>query len=312
VRIFFAGASGVIGRHLLPLLVEGGHEVTALTRTPGKADALREAGAIPVLADALDAEALREAVVAARPEAVIHHLTDLPLQIDPKRLEEAYAANDRIRREGTQNLVRAAVAAGARRIVAQAVAFGYRPEGGWVKSEQDPLFVDAPPPFDGAIEAMRALERSVLESDGIEGVVLRFGFWYGPGTAYARDGSTAAQVLARRFPVVGSGAGTFSFVHVDDVARATIAALERGDPGIYNVVDDDPAPAHEWLPTYARALGAKRPLRVPRFLARWIAGPFAVFLMTELRGASNARAKRELGWEPRWRSWRDGFREALG
>jgi 2-alkyl-3-oxoalkanoate reductase len=312
LRVFFAGATGVVGRRLLPRLVADGHEVTAMTRTPAKADGIRAAGAEPAVTDALDAEAVRDAVVASRPEVVVNHLTDLPQEIDPRKLERMYAANDRIRTVAAPNLAAAARAAGARRIVAQSIAFAYAPLGAPIKDESAPLYEGAPVPFDRSVEAVIALERATTASEGIEGVALRFGWWYGPGTSYAADGFTAEQVRKRRFPIIGGGAGVFSFVHIDDVVEATVTALDRGAPGVYNVVDDEPAPMREWLPPYAEALGAPRPRRVPRWLARLVAGRFVAFMATELRGASNAKARRELGWSPRFPSWRQGFREALG
>jgi 2-alkyl-3-oxoalkanoate reductase len=311
VRIFFAGASGVIGRTLLPRLVEEGHEVAALTRTPDKASALRDAGAEPVVADALDAEGLRDAVLAARPEAVINHLTDLPRRMTPGAMKEGLAATDRVRSAGTANLIDAARAAGAKRLVAQSIAFAYAPGGAGLRNESDPLFLDAPAPFDDSVASVAELERAVTNAEGLLGVALRFGFWYGPGTAYASDGHWANEARRRRLPVVGDGSAIHSFVHVDDVAGATIAALEA-EPGIYNVFDDDPAPVREWIPAFAEAIGAKRPLRLPTFVVRMVAGRYATYLATQLRGASNERAKRELDWEPRWPSWRQGFREALG
>jgi nucleoside-diphosphate-sugar epimerase len=181
-----------------------------------------------------------------------------------------------------------------------------------VKTEDDPMYMDPPPPFDRSAAATVALERTVTEPEDFEGIVLRFGVWYGPGTTYASDGYTAAEVRRRRFPIVGNGEGVFSFIHIDDVASATILTLDRGSPGIYNIVDDEPAPVREWLPAYAEALGAKPPRRLPRWLARLFVGPFAARMMTELRGASNAKARRELGWSPRYPTWREGFREALG
>ena len=312
MRIFLAGATGVIGRRLLPRLVEQGHEVTAMTRSAERAAALNAAGAEAVVCDALDAEAVRSAVAGARPEVVVNHLTDLPQELNPRKLKRAYAANDRIRSVGAPNLVAAARDAGARRIVSQSIAFVYAPQGGPVKDEDAPLQLDAPPPFDGSVGAARELEHATTDTAGIEGVALRFGFWYGPGTTYAPGGYTAEQVKARRFPIIGSGEGTFSFVHVDDVAEATIAAFERGSPGVYNVVDDEPAPMREWLPAYAEALGAPPPRRAPQWLVRLFAGKFIASMATELRGASNAKARRELGWAPRYESWRRGFREALG
>ena len=311
MRVFFAGASGAIGPVLTPLLVRAGHEVVGLTRTPAKADRLAAAGAEPMVCDVMDAPALRDAVALARPDAVINHLTDLPQRMTPAEMKEGLAATGRMRTEGTANLIAAAREAGARRIVAQSVAFAYKPKATGLYQETDPLYVDAPPPGGETAGAVAELERQVTAAEGMEGVVLRFGFWYGPRTAYASDGHFAAEIRKRRLPIVGDGSAVWSFIHVDDVAAATVAALDRGD-GIYNVTDDDPAPAREWIPAYAEALGAKRPRRVPVFLVRMVAGRYAAFLATELRGASNERAKRELGFAPRRPSWRQGFREALG
>jgi nucleoside-diphosphate-sugar epimerase len=312
MRVFLAGASGAIGRPLLPLLVGAGHEVVGTTRSEEKADAIREAGAEPAIVDALDAEAFGRAVSEARPEVVINQLTSLPDALD-FRDPETFAATNRLRSEAGPALAAAAAEAGARRLLAQSVAFFYAPVGDRVKGEEDPL-IEPPPesPMAGGVASLRELERSTLEAPGLDGLVLRYGYFYGPGTHYAPDGGTAEMVRKRRFPVVGRGGGVFSFIHVEDAAEATVAAVERGSPGVYDVVDDDPAPLREWLPLYAEALGAKRPHRVPVWLARLVAGREAAGLATELRGASNAKAKRELGWAPRYPSWRLGFREALG
>jgi nucleoside-diphosphate-sugar epimerase len=312
MRVFLAGATGVIGRALLPRLLEHGHDVTAMTRREERAAELREAGAVPAVCDVFDAEGVREAVERARPEVVLHELTDLPPAIDPRKLEVQVAGNDRIRTEGTRNLVAAAVAAGARRIVAQSIAFAYAPTGERLKGEDDALWDDAPWPWSRSVAALRDLEDAVTNTEGVEGVVLRYGFFYGPGTSYARGGYYESEVRRRRFPLVGRGSGVFSFIHVDDAADATVAAVERGVPGIYNVVDDEPAPLRAWLPEYAQAIGAKPPRRVPRFLARMLGGRYAVAMATDLRGAANARAKAELGWAPRHSSWRQGFGESLG
>lgn len=311
MRIFFAGASGVIGRRLLPLLVEGGHEVVAMTRTPAKAEELRAAGAEPVVCDVLDADALHRVVTDARPEAVLQHLTDLPQDLNPRNMKRAYRANDKVRVEGGANLLAASLEAGAKRYIAQNVCFLYAPEGGPVKDEEARLFTDAPAPFDRTIQLTKRMEDEIVAAEDMDGLVLRFGLWYGPGTTWAPDGYSAREVGRRRFPIVGDGGGFYSFVHVDDVASATIAALDRGSPGVYNVADDEPAPMREWLPVYAEALDARPPRRVPRWLARIVAGRYAVYMATELRGASNEKAKRALGWQPRWASWRQGFREAL-
>jgi nucleoside-diphosphate-sugar epimerase len=197
-------------------------------------------------------------------------------------------------------------------VVAQGIAFVYAPEGGMVKTEEDPVISDAPGQFGGALTAVMDLERQVLAAPGMEGLVLRYGFFYGPGSSYASDGFQAGEVRKRRLPIVGKGTGTFAFIHVDDAASATVAAVSRGAPGIYNVSDDEPAPMREWVPVYAEALGAKPPLRVPRWLAALVAGRATAAMATELRGASNAKAKAELGWSPRYSSWRQGFSEALG
>jgi nucleoside-diphosphate-sugar epimerase len=294
------------------MLVERGHQVTGMTRSENKVDTLREAGVTPVVCDVFDAEELRQAIAAASPEVLVHELTDLPPNLDPRKMEEQAAGNDRIRSEGTRNLMQAAVGAGARRFVAQSIAFAYAPTGEGPKTENEPLWDEAPWPFSRSVEALHELERTVTATEGMEGIVLRYGFFYGPGSSYAPGGHLAQETLKRRLPIVGSGGGVFSYIHVDDAAAATAAAVERGAPGIYNVVDDEPAPSREWIPFYADVLGAKKPLRVPKFLARLIAGRYTAAMATELRGASNDRAKRELGWTPRYPSWRQGFREALG
>jgi nucleoside-diphosphate-sugar epimerase len=301
MRVFVAGASGAIGRPVVRRLVAAGHEVTGMTRREERTAAIREAGAEAVVCDAFDAEGLREAAVAAEPEVVVHLLTALPQRYDRK--SDWLEPTNRIRREGTRNLIEAAVAAGARRMVAESIAFVYRQEGGWVKDEDEAIEDRAGPGV-----AVADLERQVHEAD-LDGLVLRFGWFYGPGTYFDRGGQEAGEVEKRRYPVVGKGRGTFSFVHTEDAAAATVAAVERGAPGIYNVVDDEPAPLREWLPVYARALGAKPPRRVPYWLARLAAGEQTARGALELRGASNAKAKRELGWQPSRPSWRQGFAE---
>jgi nucleoside-diphosphate-sugar epimerase len=310
VKIFVAGASGVIGRPLLGRLIKAGHLVTAMTRSPKHAEELRRAGAEAVVADAFDAKGVLSAVAAASPEVVVHQLTSIPRDLNPRRYGQLMATNDRIRIDGSRNLVEAAVAAGARRILAQSIAFAYAPGGSGLKREDDELFVDAPFPFRRSVEALVFLERQVTQTDGIEGVVLRYGFFYGSGTTYASDGAWAARVRKRKLPIAG-GTGVFSFIEIGDAAAATMAALS-GPAGVYNVVDDEPAPIAEWLPYYANILGAKPPRRVPRWLARLAAGEFAAYSMTRLRGASNQKARRELGWTPHYPTWRQGFRETLG
>jgi 2-alkyl-3-oxoalkanoate reductase len=315
MRVFVAGASGAIGGRLVPMLMEAGHAVVAMTRTADKADAIRASGAEPVLADALDADSVGAAVRAAEPEAVVHQLTALSSMTgNPRKFAEDFALTNRLRTEGTDHLLAAARAAGARRFVAQSYAgWPYAREGGPVKSEDDPLDPDPPAAARDALDAMRYLDRIVPGAEGIEGVVLRYGGFYGPGTGIARGEESALieAIRKRRFPVVGGGTGVWSFVHIDDAASATLAALDRGAPGIYNVVDDDPAPVSEWLPALADAIGAKPPRRVPTWIGRLAGGEMAVSLMTQVRGASNAKAKRELGWQPEHPSWREGFPAAL-
>lgn len=312
MKTFLAGASGAVGRRLVPMLREAGHDVVGMTRSESKLELLRSLGAEPVMCDAFDRDGLMSAVEAAQPEVVIHELTDIPRAIDPRKIDEQFATNDRLRREGTRNLVDAALAASAKRMIAQSISFAYAPEGRGLRAENDPLNLAAPEPMRRTVEALRDLEEAVTETEGIDGLVLRYGHFYGPGTTYASDGHTAAMVRRRQFPIVGSGSGVFSFIHVDDAASATLLAVDRGAPGIYNVVDDEPAEVSEWLPAYAEALGAKRPRKVPVFLARLLAGSYGVAFMTELEGASNAKARRELSWEPTYPSWRDGFVNALG
>jgi nucleoside-diphosphate-sugar epimerase len=311
VRAFVAGASGAIGRPLVRELIAAGHEVTGMTRREEAAQEIRAAGGEAVVCDVYDTSALTEAVTAAAPEVVVHQLTALPEKLD-LRDRDAYVANNRIRTEGTRNLVAAAQAAGARRMVAQSIAFIYAPVGAWVKSEDDPVIRGAPGGFGTAVDATLDLEGQVTGAEGLDGLALRYGFFYGPGTAYASDGHQANEARRRRSPIVGRGDGVFSFIHVDDAATAAVAACDRGMPGIYNVADDDPAPMRDWVPVFAEAVGAPRPLRVPKLVARVVAGKGATLFATTLRGAANAKAKRELGWEPRYPSWRQGFAQALG
>jgi nucleoside-diphosphate-sugar epimerase len=309
MRVFVAGASGAIGRRLVPQLVAAGHDVTGTARSEQKAAAIRAAGARAAICDALDAVALRDAVAEAAPEVLVHELTALPDRFNPRN-SRIYKATNRVRSEGTSNLVDAARAAGARRIVCQSVAFAYAPGARLdVKDEDAPLFLDAPAPFGEGVRVIEEMERRVLEAGDLEGLVLRYGWFYGPGTHFGDDGATAQDVRRRRFPVVGKGTGLFSFIHVDDAAAATVAGVERGAPGVYNIVDDEPAPMRDWLPAYAEAIGAKRPLRLPVWLVRLAAGRMATVVNVQ-PGAANTKAKRQLGWEPRWTSWREGFREA--
>ena len=313
MRIFVTGATGVIGRRLVPLLVANGHTVVGTTREARKADALRAAGASPVVLDALDPDAVRQAIVRAEPDVVVHQLTALAGFTDFRKFEQSFAITNRLRTEGTDHLIAGMREAGVRRLVAQSYAgLTFARVGGPVKTEDDPLDPDPPEGFRRTIEAIRYLEKAVLHTDGIEGTVLRYGAFYGPGTSLGEGGFMLEGVRHRRFPIVGRGTGLSSFIHVDDVASATVAAIETGKVGLYNIVDDDTAPVAEWLPALSAAIGAKPPRRVPPWLARRFVGEHGVVMMTEARGASNAKAKRDLGWRPTYPSWRDGFRRGLG
>jgi nucleoside-diphosphate-sugar epimerase len=312
-KVFVAGANGAVGKPLVSQLIAHGYEVVAMTRSPKHSDALRALGAEPVVADALDRAALIEAVTRAEPEVVIHELTALTNAKDYKHFDDEFAMTNRLRTEGTDNLLAAAQAAGARRFIIQSYGnWNYARSGATAKTEDDPL--DSTPPANQtkSIEAIRYLERAVLGADGIEGVALRYANLYGPGTGFAADGDIAASVRKRMLPIIGNGAGIWSFIHVDDAASATVAAIQPGARGVYNIADDEPAPISVWLPDYARALGAKPPFRIPVWLGRLIVGDVGVSMMTQIRGASNAKAKRELGWTPGYASGRDGYRTGLG
>ncbi len=307
MRVFLAGATGAIGRLLVPLLVRDGHEVAAITRSSGRAEWLRAEGVLPAVGDVFDRDWLHQVVRASSPDVVIHQLTSIPAKINPRKVTEQFAATNRLRTEGTYMLMEAARAAGAKRFLAQSVAFFYAPNGPRPASEDESLERNLPGAAE-LVDAVHVHEHAALGSPGIAGVVLRYGYFYGPATFYARDGGFAEDVLMRRVPVVGKGRGMFSFIHVEDAAEATALAVTRGEAGIYNVVDDEPAAVREWLSHYARLLGAPRPFRVPGFVGRWGAGPYGHFMMTRQRGASNAKAKAELGWQPRRSNWREGFR----
>ncbi len=307
MRVFVAGATGAIGKQLLPRLVAAGHEVVGMTRSESKRALLRELGAEPVVADALDPDQVADAVARARPEVIVHQLTSIPV-LDMRHFDRAFALTNRLRTEGMDYLLSAGHAMGVRRFVAQsAVYFIYARTGGPVKTEEDPL--DPTPVRDlrQSQAAIRHLEYAVLGAEWTEGVVLRYGAFYGPGTSLAPGGEQFELVRQHKFPVVGNGGGVWSFVHIADAAEATMAAIEHGRRGIYNIVDDDPAPVAEWLPGLAETLGAKKPMRVPRFVGQLFAGQAGVVMMTEIRGASNAKAKRELAWRPAHPSWREGF-----
>jgi nucleoside-diphosphate-sugar epimerase len=313
MRVFVAGATGAIGRQLVPRLVEAGHEVHGMTRSESKRAILRELGAVPVVADALDPDQVAEAVGRARPEVIVHQLTAFGSieSVNPRHLDRDMAPVNRLRTEGTDHLLSAGQAVGVRRFVAQSFGpISYARTGGLVKTEEDPLDPTPAREMRETLAAIRHLERAVLGARWTEGLVLRYGGFYGPGTSMAPGGEQLELVRRRKFPLVGDGGGVWSFIHVADAAEATVAAVERGSRGVYNIVDDDPAPVAKWLPALAEELGAKKPMRVPRFIGRLFVGEAGVVMMTELRGASNAKAKRELGWRPAHPSWRQGFTAA--
>lgn len=307
MRVFVAGAAGAIGTRLVPRLVARGHQVTASTRNPGKADRLRALGAEAVVMDGLDASAVGEAVARAEPDAIVHQMTALAGKQDLRRFDRWFAMTNRLRTTGTENLLAAAQAAGVGRLVAQSyTGWSNVREGGPVKTEDDPF---DPDPAKNQVETMAGLRflDQVVPAAPLEGIVLRYGNFYGPGASEPM----VEMLRKRRMPIIGDGAGVWSWIHLDDAAEATVAAVERGRRGVYNVVDDDPAPVSEWLPYFAEAVGAKPPMRVPAWLARLAAGEVAVRWMTQGRGASNEKAKRELSWRPGWATWRDGFRRGL-
>jgi nucleoside-diphosphate-sugar epimerase len=306
MKVFLAGGSGVIGRRLIPQLVAAGHQVAATTRSAAKAAMLQSLGASPVVVDALDAPALSKAVTDFRPEAVMNQLTDLPQRYNPRKLGPFYERTSRLRVEATRTLLVASREAGARRFVFQSIAFMYAATGPAVLAEDAALALNASEPFGSTVRATVEGERLALSAEGITGVVLRYGQLYGPGTYFDHDGDFARQARRRMLPIVGSGGGGFSFVHVDDAASAAVVALEHGD-GVYNVVDDDPASARDWIPAFCLDIHAPAPIHVPGWLVALLAGGFAAATLQEGRGASNAKAKRELGWAPRHTTWRDGF-----
>src|SRR3712207_179527 len=311
MRVFVAGATGAIGKQLVPRLVEAGHEVHGMTRSESKQAMLHELGAVPVVADALDPDQVAEAVGRARPDVIVHQLTAIGA-VDLRHFDRDFALTNRLRTEGTDHLLSAGQVVGVRRFVAQGIGgYGaYARTGGPVKTEEDPLDPTPAREMRETLAAIRHLEETVLGARWTEGIVLRYGVFYGPGTSLAPGAEQFELIRRRKFPLVGDGGGVWSFIHVADAAEATVAAVERGHRGIYNVVDDDPAPVAKWLPALAEEVGAKKPMRVPRFVGRLFAGEAGVMMMTELRGASNAKVKRELGWRPAHPSWRQGFAAA--
>jgi nucleoside-diphosphate-sugar epimerase len=296
-----------MGKQLVPRLVEAGHRVTGMTRTESKQAAVFDLGAEPVVADALDPDQVAEAVANAHPDVIVHQLTAISA-FDTRHFDREFALTNRLRTEGTDHLLSAGRAVGVRRFIAQSyAAWPYARTGGAIKGEDDPLDPTPPREMRESLAAIRHLEEAVAGADWTEGLVLRYGAFYGPGTSMSPGGESFEIVRKRKFPVVGDGRGVWSFVHIADAAEATVAAVERGTRGIYNVVDDEPAPVAEWLPALAQTIGAPRPMRVPKFVGRLFAGEAGAVMMTEIRGASNTKAKRELGWAPRHGSWREGF-----
>jgi nucleoside-diphosphate-sugar epimerase len=313
MKVFVAGATGAVGRPLVRSLIAHGHEVVAMTRSAAKGAPLRAIGAEVVIADALDADAVRRAVTAARPQAVVNELTALENVRKFRNLNKEFAPTNRLRIRGTDNLIAAAQAAGSSIVVSQ--SFGnwvYETGGSAVKTEDDPLISEVPANITEAFAAIKHLEKATLGARDLTGVVLRYGGFYGPGTSLALDGVFADEVRKRRLPVVGSGAGLWSFIHVDDAAEATVAAIEAGVAGVFNIVDDEPVAAREWIPALADALGAKKPRHVPVWLARLAAGEFGVRAMTRMAGMSNAKARSTFAWQPNYPSYREGFRHGLG
>ena len=302
MRIFVTGATGALGRYLVPGLVAAGHEVTATTRTPGKVAQLREAGAEPVVVDGLDREAVIAAVRAAAPEVVVHQMTALADMRSLRKVDRVFAATNELRTGGTDNLLAAAARAGTRRVIAQSYVGANERSGGPVKTEEDPVDSRPVPSSARTLAAIKHVEKTVPFT-APEGIVLRYGSFYGPGASEI----LLHAIRKRQLPVIGGGTGIWSFIEITDAAAATLAAVDRGAPGVYNVVDSDPAPVAEWLPYLAKVAGAKPPLRVPAWLGRLLAGEFVVAQMTSARGSSNEKARKELGWEPRYASWREGF-----
>jgi nucleoside-diphosphate-sugar epimerase len=311
MRVFVAGATGAIGRQLVPRLVAAGHEVHGMTHNKSKQEMLAELGAVPVVANALDADQVADAVGRAKPDVVVHELTAIGA-VDMRHFDRDFALTNRLRTEGTDHLLSAAQAVRVRLFVAQGVGSyaAYARTGGPVKSEEDPLDQTPPREMRETQAAIRYLEQAVLGARRTDGIVLCYGVFYGPGTSMVRGEEQFELVRRRKFPLVGDGGGVWSFIHIADAAEAKVAAIECGASGVYNVVDDDPAPVAEWLPALAQKLGAKKPMRVPRFIGRLFAGEAGMVMMTQIRGASNAKAKRELGWRPAHPSWRQGFAAA--
>jgi nucleoside-diphosphate-sugar epimerase len=307
MKVLVAGATGAIGRQLVPRLVAAGHEVHGMTRTETKQAAIYDQGAVPVIADALDPDQVADAVAKAKPDVIVHQLTAIPDKLDLRHFDRDFALTNRLRTEGTDNLLSAGQAVGVQRFIAQSFFSAYARTGGWIKTEDDPLDPAPAKQMRGVVGAIRHLEKAVLGAQWTEGIVLRYGGFYGPGTSIAPGAEQVEMIRRRKFPLVGESQAVWSFIHIADAADATVAALDHGSRGVYNIADDDPARVAEWLPALAEEIGAKKPMRVPRFVARLAGGELAVVMMTELRGVSNAKAKRELRWRPVHPTWRQGF-----
>ncbi len=312
MKVFIAGATGAAGKRLVPLMVAAGYEVVAMARSPERVHLLRSLGAEPVVADGLDRASVMQALMRAAPEIVIHEMTGLSGVKSFKKFDHEFALTNRLRTEGLDYLLEAAQAAGAQRFLAQSYGnWNYHRTGNGLKREEDPFDPDPPTNQRATLAAIRYLEQKVIGCPGLEGIALRHANHYGPGTSFALDGDLVALVRKRQLPIIGDGAGVWSFIHVDDLAQATLAAIERGRPGAYNLVDDQPARAAEWIPALADAVGAKAPRRVPVWIGRLAAGEVGVSMMTQIRGTTNAKAKRDLGWAPHYRSYQEGFRNGL-
>lgn len=312
MKVFVTGGTGALGRFLLPQLLENGHEVVALTRSPAKAELIDRTGASAVIANPLDKQQLTAAVRRAEPEVIIHQLTALSEVGNFRKFDQEFALTNRFRTEVTDTLLAAARTIGTRRFIAQSYCgWPYAKKGGPVKTEEDPLDPKPPESFTKTLAALKSLEDKMRNVSFLEGVALRYGSFYGPGNAIGKGGTVYKAVRRRQLPVIGGGGGIWSFIHTMDAARATVAAISRGAPGIYNIVDDEPARVSTWLPAFARAIGAKPPYRIPHWLGELLVGKAGVMMMTQIRGCSNAKAKKELGWKPVYSSWRVGFVDGL-
>src|SRR6185312_6856368 len=310
MRVFVTGATGAVGSRLLPLLLAAGHSVIAVTHTPAKTPELRATGAEPVVADGLDGASMRAAVMTAKPDVIVHEMTALK-RGDLRRFDRTFALSNQLRTEGLDHLLAAATEVGARRVIAQSYCgWPYARAGDHVKTEEDPLDPEPPVQMRRSLAAIRYLESRLMQLPDKAGLALRYGTFYGPSTGLL-ESTVIDQLRLRRFPLIGGGTGWWSLLHIDDAAAATAIAVERGSPGVYNIVDDEPAPVSEWLPALATAVGAKPPRRIPKWLAVPLAGKPLVTMMTESRAGSNAKARQLLGWQPIHRSWRTGFTAAV-